>query len=102
MTQSTGTWELQLCAPTHCPCCHPRAPGKGPGAQLGSPLTAALRVGNLEMARELLERGASLHTLGPAGDTVLHSAMVGGPAALRPVLGAMQQRLTRAQRRQLF
>ncbi|KAL4420118.1 hypothetical protein ABPG77_000289 [Micractinium sp. CCAP 211/92] len=76
--------------------------GSGPGAQLGSPLIAALRVDNLEMARELLERGASLHTLDPAGDTVLHSAMAGGPAVLRLVLGAMQQRLTRAQRRELF
>ncbi|KAL4426071.1 hypothetical protein ABPG77_007867 [Micractinium sp. CCAP 211/92] len=76
--------------------------GSGPSVQLGSPLVVAVKEGNVGVARVLLERGASLQKLGPLGETVLHGAMLAGPAVLRLVLGAMQERLTREQRRQLF
>ncbi|KAL4452534.1 hypothetical protein ABPG75_008196 [Micractinium tetrahymenae] len=76
--------------------------GNGPSAPLGAPLPLALKSGNLQLAQMLLERGASLVQRGALGETVLHSAMAAGPAAVRLVLSTMQQQLSRAQRLQLF
>ncbi len=94
--------ETLPCVPTLVHGAATRVPGAGPSVQLGSPLVVAVKEGNVGVARVLLERGASLQKLGPLGDTVLHGAMLAGPAVLRLVLGAMQERLTREQRRQLF